>query len=95
MVHIKIISMRVFFILFAALSIYIAGNGQTIPAFKQLRYEEDYSYLKDDSVKSWYEAAKYNAISADKRTYLSIGGDIRYQYLWFKNENWECTQKIQ
>jgi len=62
--------------------------AQSIPAFKQLRYEEDYSYLKQDSSRNWYTTTKFDPLSKNRNTYLSFGGDIRYQYQWFKNENW-------
>ena len=62
--------------------------SQNIPAFKPLRYEEDYTLLKNDSSENWYRMIKYKYLSKNKNIYLSIGGDIRYQYLWFKNEDW-------
>ena len=64
------------------------GNAQNVPPFKQLRYDEDYSFLKNDSSSNWYKTTKFSALSKNKNTWLSIGGDIRYQYLWFNNENW-------
>jgi len=67
---------------------FYVGYAQTIPPFKQLRYEEDYSFLKRDSSRDWYGTTKFNPLSKNENTYLSIGGDIRYQYQWFKNENW-------
>lgn len=73
-------------LLFALLFYY--SNAQNIPPFKQLRYEEDYSYLKNDSSNNWYGKTKFNALSKNNNTWFSIGGDIRYQYQWFKNENW-------
>lgn len=63
-------------------------SAQNMPPFKQLRYEEDYSFLKKDSSSNWYKTTKFHALSKNRNTWLSIGGDIRYQYLWFKNENW-------
>jgi hypothetical protein len=67
--------------------------AQTIPAFKQLRYEEDYSSLKQDSSKNWYTTTKYDPLSKNGDTYLSFGGEIRFQYQWFKNENWGESPK--
>jgi hypothetical protein len=71
-----------------ALSMFYYSNAQNIPPFKQLRYDEDYSFLKNDSSKNWYRSTKLNSLSNSKSRYLSIGGDIRYQYQWFKNESW-------
>ena len=72
--------------LFALLFYY--GKAQNLPPFKQLRYDEDYSFLKRDSSGDWYRTTKFNALSKNKNAWVSIGGDIRYQYQWFNNENW-------
>lgn len=77
-----VIAIHVFVLLFCY------GNAQNIPPFKQLRYDEDYSFLKNDSSNNWYKKTKFNALSKSRNTYISFGGDIRYQYQWFKNENW-------
>lgn len=66
----------------------LCSVAQNVPAFKQLRYDEDYSVLRDDSTKNWYNRVKFAALSKKRDVYISIGGDIRYQYLWFKNESW-------
>lgn len=68
-------------------------QAQSPPPFKQLRYEEDYTLLQQDSSRDWYKAIKYTPLSTNGQTYLSLGGDIRYQYQWFKNENWGETPK--
>ena len=67
--------------------------AQSIPAFKQLRYDEDYSNLKQDSSRNWYKTTKFDPLSKNGKTYVSFGGDIRYQYQWFKNENWGESPK--
>jgi hypothetical protein len=56
--------------------------------FKLLRYDEDYSFLLDDSSNNWYNHLKFYPVSKDGKTYLSIGGELRYQYFWFKNQAW-------
>lgn len=56
--------------------------------FKPLRYDEDYSFLKSDSSRSWYRETKFIPISNNGNSFLSFGGDIRYQYMRFQNENW-------
>ncbi|BAV07577.1 Alginate export [Filimonas lacunae] len=67
------------------------SHAQSMAPFKQLRYDEDYAYLKKDSSSNWYTATKFTALSKDKNSWLSAGGDIRYQRLWFNNENWGET----
>lgn len=62
--------------------------SQNVPAFKPLRYDEDYSILKSDSSRNWYKRTKFSRLSKMKSSYISIGGDIRYQYLRFRNESW-------
>ncbi|NII29175.1 alginate export family protein [Pseudoflavitalea sp. X16] len=69
------------------------SKAQSIPSFRQLRYEEDYSVLQQDSSRNWYAATKFKALSKNGSTYLSMGGDIRYQYLRFTNENWGESPK--
>jgi hypothetical protein len=69
------------------------SNAQNTFSFKQLRYEEDYSILKQDSSRNWYTTTKFDPLSKNGHTYLSFGGDIRYQYQWFKNENWGESPK--
>ena len=78
----KIVVIQLFLLLF------YYSNSQITSSFKQLRYDEDYSILKQDSIRNWYKTTKFNPLSKKGNTYLSIGGDIRYQYQWFKNENW-------
>lgn len=62
--------------------------SQDIPSFKSLRYEEEYAYLATDSSNHWYKKTKYQTLSKNAGTFFSFGGDIRYQYFWFKNEDW-------
>ena len=75
-----------FIIVFLGLPVY----GQVMPDFKPLRYDEDYSFLKEDTSQSnnWYATMKYRPLSRGGSTYLSLGGEVRYQYLYFKNEDW-------
>lgn len=60
--------------------------SQQLPVFKPLRYEEDYYLTDSDS--SWYNKMKFLPLSTDKKTWLSFGSEIRYQYFYVKNENW-------
>jgi hypothetical protein len=68
--------------------LFSASFAQKLPAFKTLRYDEDYSFLKSDTIRSEYENLKYHPISNNSNSYLSIGGEIRYQYFNIKNEDW-------
>jgi hypothetical protein len=64
-----------------------AGLCQEFPAFKPLRYNEDYHFLRSDSTMNWYEKTKYTPLSANGNTYVSLGADIRFQYFYIDNEN--------
>ena len=59
-----------------------------MPAFKPFRYDENYSLLKNDTANNWYENLKYQPLGVAKKSYGSIGGEVRFQYLWFKNAGW-------
>lgn len=40
-----------------------------------------------DTTHDWYKRIKYIPLAANGKTYLSFGGDFRYQYFYFKNED--------
>lgn len=61
---------------------------QSLPAFKPLRYDEDYAWLKDDTLADWYKRTKFFPVSANRQTYISYGGEARAQYFYTKNEQW-------
>jgi hypothetical protein len=66
-----------------------SGFAQRYPDFKSLRFDENYSFLKTDTVSNdWYKTVKFLPISSSKSTYISFGGSVRYQYFYAKNENW-------
>lgn len=56
-------------------------------SFKLMRYDESYAYLKDSS-RNFYEGVKYIPLWAEKNIYASIGGEARYEYAAFNNEDW-------
>ncbi len=84
----KILTMKkIIFILviyFCQVDVY----AQTTLIFKPMRYDEDYAALKKDSSNNWYNKTKYHPFCKNGDTYLSIGGEVRYQYFNFKNEDW-------
>jgi len=65
--------------------------AQDAPAFKTLRYDEDYSALRSDSSRTAYQHLKYTPLSKNGNIYLSAGGEVRYQYFYVKNEDWGET----
>ncbi len=51
------------------------------PAYNILRYEEDYSYLRDPSKGTdWLDPLKFIPLDADGRVYLTLGGDMRQRF---------------
>jgi hypothetical protein len=80
--------MKLFFPVLALICCAGSVFAQSIPSFKPLRYDEDYTFLKNDTSHNWYRKLKYTALSTGKAVYLSAGGEVRYQYFSFKNEDW-------
>ncbi|KIC94683.1 alginate export family protein [Flavihumibacter solisilvae] len=67
---------------------YSICTAQSLPAFKPIRYEEDYSFLRTDSGSTWYQKIKYVPLSKAGNVYLSIGGDLRTRFTVARNEKW-------
>jgi hypothetical protein len=61
-------------------------------AFKPLRYEEDCRKFKSDSSGSPYRKIKYIPLDTN-RSYLTLGGEVRYQYFKYKNPGWGTEPK--
>jgi hypothetical protein len=66
----------------------LQSMAQELPPFEALRYEEDYRFLRGDSSRTWYEKLKYTPLSQRGQAYVSLGGEVRYQYFRFRNEDW-------
>ncbi|HEV8001396.1 MAG TPA: hypothetical protein VGP63_16025, partial [Planctomycetaceae bacterium] len=60
-----------------------------IREYKTLRYEEDYSFLKDPSkcCDCWDPVKYIPLFGCDSGDYLTIGGELRERYEFFRNEN--------
>lgn len=67
--------------------------AQALPEFRQLRYDEDYSSLRTDSSRTGYRSWKYIPLSKQGNSYLSIGGETRWQYFFIRNEGWGDVAK--
>jgi hypothetical protein len=51
------------------------------PGFATLRYDEDWSRLKDSTLRTdWLDPLKYLPLTESGETYLSIGGEARLKY---------------
>jgi hypothetical protein len=66
-----------------------SAQESAAPAFKTVRYEEDYSYLKDATNRSALgDAIKFIPLNRDRSSYLTLGGEIRERYEYFHNSLW-------
>jgi hypothetical protein len=66
-------------------------NNNPPPAYKPLRFEEDYRYLRDPSNRiDRFDSLKYIPLLGDIRgsedAYLSLGGETRQRYEMIRNE---------
>lgn len=71
------------------LLLFCAGSAfaQKEPEFKKVRYDDNFNYLANDTVnRSWYDQMKY--IPLGGKNYMSTGGEVRYRYLYTKNDQW-------
>ncbi|KIC62842.1 hypothetical protein RM51_11200 [Chryseobacterium taiwanense] len=69
------------------LPIFFCSESLSAQSFKLLRYDENYEYLKDSS-DTFYNKVKFLPLNAKKNIYLSFGGEARYEYADFNNEDW-------
>jgi len=66
---------------------YCQGTATCPPPFRTLRYDEDYSCLRDPSARtSVLDDFKYIPLGDD--SYLSLGGEIRLRYEYTHNPTW-------
>lgn len=58
--------------------------------FKLMRYDEDYSFLRDSS-KTFYNKIKYRSLSKSGDIYMSLGGEAREELDYTQHEDWGET----
>ena len=69
-------------------------SSRRLRLYKQLRYEEDYGYLRDRAAHSDpFDAIKFVPLGAEGDRYLSLGGEIRQRYEYFHNPVWGKRRK--
>lgn len=65
------------------------AHGSPAYVFKNLRYDEDWSYLRDPARRTAsFDRFKYIPLGKRENFYLSIGGEIRERYEYLPNEFW-------
>lgn len=72
------------------LGVDLDGQGTvTPPAFKALRYDEDYRYLRSANVVGdALDPIKFIALPFDPEAFLSFGGEARQRYEFYRNAQW-------
>jgi hypothetical protein len=68
-------------------SFLLIGSYASAQNFKLLRYDENYAFLKDSS-RNFYERLKFIPLNQKKDIYMTLGGEARYEYVDFNNEDW-------
>ena len=59
------------------------------PAYQKVRYDEDYSYLKDPSRRTdFWDPIKYIPLNSAGDAYLSFGGEGRWRYERYHDYQW-------
>lgn len=59
------------------------------PAYKKLRYEENWSILRTPELRTDpFEPIKYLPLTEDGNTWLSLGGEIRERYEYTADPTW-------
>jgi hypothetical protein len=70
----------------AAAQGYGGGGGEASSGYSIVRWDEDYSYLKDPSQRTdFFDPIKYIPIDDNPDAYVSFGGQVRYRYDYFNN----------
>lgn len=67
----------------------LCASAAEPPRMSNIRYDEDYSYLRDSAQQSgqWWEGLKYIPLNESGDIYLSLGNEARLRYEILRNEN--------
>jgi hypothetical protein len=68
-----------------------AAEAQFPPQYRQLRYEEDYSYLRAVRGTDLFDPLKYIPMNESGHAYLSVGGEVRVRYEYIHNPQWDLA----
>lgn len=69
-----------------------AEPSQASPLYRQLRYDEDYSYLRSSRGNDLFDPMKFIPLNASGDVYLSFGGEARIRYEYSHNPQWGVEQ---
>lgn len=62
-------------------------NYASSQSYKLMRYDENFEFLKDSN-RNFYQKLKFLPLNSNKDFYLSFGGEARYQFVAFNNQDW-------
>ena len=65
-----------------------AAETPSRPLHRQLRYDEDYSYLRSVHGSDLFDPIKFIPLNESGDSYLSFGGEARIRYEYFHNPQW-------
>ena len=69
-----------------------AVSGSATPNYKLLRYDEDYSYLKDPDLRTdFWDSIKYIPIGDWEDCYVSFGAQLRQWFQFYNNFDFGTT----
>jgi hypothetical protein len=59
------------------------------PPYQSLRYQEDYAFLRNPDCRTdLWDPVKYISLADREDVYVSLGGEVRLQYEYFRNADW-------
>src|SRR4051812_21761077 len=97
MTHMVALRIGLIVLVFAAF-LHKAASGQAVtppeggakpPGYQKLRYDEDYLYLRNPANRSdIWDPIKYIPLNNAGDWYLSLGGEARERYEYYKNYRW-------
>jgi hypothetical protein len=75
--------------LWVVLTAFPAWADEDRPAFNSSRYEEDYRFLRDPSLRTdFFDPLKYIPLNESESVYLTLGGETRQHFEFIDNDNW-------
>jgi hypothetical protein len=77
-------------ILITIIMFYNKASIAQVRYYDFVRYNDrNFSYLKNDTLdKDFFNGIKYIPFNKSGKSFLTLGGEIRENYQWIKNENW-------
>ncbi|GAA0558454.1 alginate export protein [Chitinophaga japonensis] len=71
----------------AMLTVCLACNQANSQSFGLMRFDEHYEQYRD-STRTFYNGIKYTPLNSRKTVYVTAGGELRWEYVDFRNEDW-------